>query len=367
MSLLMRLRARPKPSSALRAKALLGFLALATLGSCSGGGEGGTSTQWTVSTFAGTGQYGSADGTVSTASFANPLSVATDPSGTVFVADSFNHKIRKIANDGTVTTLAGSGVIGSADGAGQSASFNYPTGIATDARGNIYVADSGNFKVRVVSPAGNVTSLAGSGSIGSVDATGTSASFSNLGGLALDAAGNVYVADTGNNTIRKITQSGNVTTIAGTGAVGASNGSALSATFFGLSGIAVDSSGTVYIADSGNGLVRKLSPNGDVSTFAGSGVQAVTDGTGLAASFASPLGLGVDSRGNTFVVDFGRVRMITPDGVVSTVAGSLPFGSSDGVGEAASFSGPTSIAVGPDNRMYVGDGGNSKIRLLVAR
>jgi sugar lactone lactonase YvrE len=346
--------------------ALSGLLALTTLSSCGGGDDGSTSTKWTVSTFSGSGQYGSADGNASAASFANPLSVATDRSGTVFVADSFNHKIRKIATDGTVTTLAGSGSIGSADGSGQAASFNYPTGIATDARGNVYVADSGNFKVRIVSPTGAVSSLAGSGSIGSVDATGSLASFSNLGGLALDAAGNVYVADAGNNKIRRITQSGLVTTIAGTGAVGASNGPALGATFFGPSGIAVDSSGTVYVTDVGNGLIRKLSLSGEVSTFAGSGAQAVTDGIGAAASFASPLGIGIDSQDNAFVVDFGRIRMITPTGVVTTIAGSISFGSADGVGNAASFNGPSSIAVGP-GRLYVGDGGNSKIRMLVAQ
>lgn len=356
---------KPKSLSALHAKALLGCLIVIALASC--GGDGGTATQWIVSTFAGSGQYGSADGTATTASFANPLSVAVDSAGTVFVADSFNHKIRKLTSDGTVTTLAGSGSIGSADGTGSAASFNYPVGIATDARGNIYVTDSGNFKVRMVSPAGTVTTLAGSGSIGSVDATGAAASFSNLGGLALDASGNVYVVDMGNNTIRKITQAGVVTTIAGSGAVGASNGSASSATFFGLFGIAVDSSGTVYVSDSGNGLIRKISPAGEVSTFAGSGVSVVADGTGGGASFASPQGISIDSLGNTFVVDFGRIRKITPSGVVSTIAGSIPFGSTDGTGNTASFNGPSSIAVGADSRMYVGDGGNSKIRLVVAQ
>ena len=362
----MNLNVNLQSLSVLHAKALLSCLVVVAMVSCGGGGES-PAVQWTVSTFAGSGQYGSADGTAATASFANPLSVAVDSTGTVFVADSFNHKIRKLASDGTVTTLAGSGSVGSVDDTGSAASFNYPVGIATDARGNIYVTDSGNFKVRKISPAGAVTTLAGSGNIGSVDSTGAAASFSNLGGLALDASGNVYVVDMGNNTIRRITQAGVVTTVAGSGAVGASNGPALSATFFGPFGIAVDSSGTVYVTDLGNSLIRRLSPAGEVSTFTGSGVSAVADGTGTAASFAAPEGISIDSLGNMFVVDFGRIRKITPSGVVSTIVGSIPFGSTDGPGRTASFNGPSSVAVGAVGRMYIGDGGNSKIRLVVAQ
>jgi serine/threonine-protein kinase len=177
------------------------------LNACGGGGSSGTparSAAATVTTLAGSGTLGALDGTGTAASFYQPTGVAVDVAGNVYVADSYNHKIRKITSAGVVTTLAGSGGVGAVDATGTAASFNYPRGITVDAAGNVYVADSFNHKIRKITSAGVVTTLAGSGVAGAVDATGTAASFSNPSGVTVDAAGNVYVADHFNNKIRKI-------------------------------------------------------------------------------------------------------------------------------------------------------------------
>ena len=321
-------------------------------------------TQWNVSTFAGTGVFGSANGSANSASFGNPLGVAVDGAGVVYVADSSNNRIRKIAVDGTVSTLAGSGASGSADDSGTNATFNAPAGVATDASGNVYVTDSSNFKVRVISPTGAVKTLAGSGSAGSSDGLVSEASFGFLGDLTLDSSGNIYVADWGNSMIRKITPEGMVTTIAGTGNTGSTDGPVSSATFYAPRGIAIDTAGNLYVADSGNNKVRKIDTKGDVSTLAGSGVSTFADGLGVAASFANPYSVAVDTHGNVFVVDTFNVRLrkITADGFVTTVAGSGTFGSADGIGTASSFSQPTSIATNESGKIYLAESGNCKIR-----
>ena len=202
---------------------------------------------------------GSVDGTGNAASFKQPYGVAVDSSGNVYVGDFGNNKIRKITPAGVVTTLAGSGTAGSADGLGAAASFNIPFGIAVDGSGNVYVGDAGSFKIRKITPAGLVTTLAGSGSSGVADGTGTAASFIMPTGMSVDGGGNVYLGDVGSNKIRKITPSGGVTTLAGTGGAGAANGMGTAASFNIPWGVAVDSSGNVYVADRDNNLIRKIS------------------------------------------------------------------------------------------------------------
>jgi len=319
-----------------------------------------------VSTLAGSGAFGSVDGTGTAASFNEPRGVAIDGSGNVYVADHSSHKIRKITPAGVVSTFAGSGAVGSADGIGTAASFNYPSGVALDASGNIYVADRNNHKIRKITPAGLVSSLAGSGFVGNSDGTGISASFSSPWGVAIDGLGNVYVADAFNYKIRKITPAGTVSTLAGSGARGSTDGAGATASFDYPIGVAVDASGNVYVADHINFKIRKITPAGVVSTFAGSGTYGSVDGTGTTASFVYPLGLALDGFGNLYVGDLlnQKIRKITPVGVVSTLAGIGTDGSVDGAGTVASFKEPSGVAVDGSGNVYVGDYGNNKIRKI---
>jgi hypothetical protein len=231
----------------------------------------------------------------------------------VYVADRDNARIRKIAPNGTVTTLAGSGNHAFADGQGTSASFYQPTGIAVDGSGNVYVADCNNFRIRKITPNGTVTTLAGSGIQGYADGQGTSASFNRPRGVTLDGSGNVYVADDLNNRIRKIAPSGTVTTLAGSGGGGYADGQGTSASFNNPSAVAVDGSGNVYVADRDSNRIRKIAPSGTVTTLAGSGSAAFADGNGTLASFYSPFGVAVDGSGNVYVADMWnhRIRKIT--------------------------------------------------------
>jgi hypothetical protein len=311
----------------------------------------------TVTTLAGAGPAGSADGVGTVASFYGPRGVAVDAVGNVYVVDPGNGKIRKINAAGQVTTLAGSGLVGSADGIGTAASFFGPSGVAVDAAGIVYVADATNHKIRKISAAGVVTTLAGSGSAGSADGTGSAASFSEPKGVAVDAAGNVYVADTGSHTIRKISSAGEVTTLAGSSASGSIDGTGTAASFYLPSGVAVDIAGNVVVADYGNNMIRKISAAGVVTTLAG-GVRGSTDGTGTAASFAGPWGVAVDAVGNVYVGDFGnrKIRKISAAGEVTTLAGSGGIGSVDGTGTAASFYSPKGVAVDAAGNVYVADG-----------
>ena len=453
-------------------------------------------TPYTFNTLAGSpGQTGTSDGNVTNALFTYPQGVAEDSSGNVYVADSGNYTIRKIDSSGVVSTLAGSaGLQGSTDGTGSTARFEAPTAIAVDAHENTYVIDSSN--IRMISPAGVVTTLTSyysngfglqgiavdssgdiytttsddlvveftpsqqltpkgtplyynqitlagtSGSAGFVDSTGGSARFNNPNGIAVDSSGNIYVADSANNAIRMITSAGMVTTIAGQSGIlgsndytgetysypqgytytypefnnpsgvavdgsgniyvtdkgndtirkitpttivssgptgsssmtqytvttlaglvltpGSSNGSGSTARFRGPSGIAVDGNGVVYVADTANSTIRSSLGSAPVFiTWAGSaGIAGSQDGTGTSAHFNSPQGIAVDGSGNAYVLDAGNytIRKITPAGVVTTLAGSPGVqGSADGTGSSASFYYPSGITVDPSGNVYVTD------------
>ena len=318
-----------------------------------------------VTTLAGSGTYGFTDGTGSAARFYVPFGVAVDSAGTVYVADANNNRIRKITPAGVVTTLAGSGAVGFADGTGTAAQFATPLGVAVDSAGTVYVAGESN-RIRKITPAGVVTTLAGSGTRGFADGTGDAAQFFYPHGVAVDPSGTVYVADTSNHRIRKITPAGVVTTLAGSGTAGFVNGTGTAAQFKYPYGVAVDSSGTVYVADAGNHRIRKITPAGVVTTLAGSGTAGFADKAGSAAQFDSPHGVAVDSSGTAYIGDYGnhRIRKITPAGVVTTLAGSGTGGFADGTGDAARFYYPHGVAVDSSGTAYIADGSNHRIRKI---
>lgn len=342
------------------------------------------STANVVSTLAGSaGNYGSLDGSGSSALFGNPWGVAVDSGGNVYVSDSYFNTIRKITPGGLVTTFAGApGTSGSSDGTGTSARFSYPAGLATDAMGDVYVADSGNRTIRKITPGGVVTTVAGlAGSPPTaVDGIGSAARFISLNGLAVDSAGNLYVTD--ENTVRKITSSGSVTTLAGVAGSangGIDDGQGSAARFNAPYGVAVDSGGNVFVADTWNNSVRKITPSGTVSTVAGlpagyppaTGSAGASDGTGSAARFNFPQDVAVDTAGNVFVADThnNMIRKITPGGIVSTIAGVSPLqstGIADGSGAAARFSAPHGAAIDSAGNVFVADTDNSTIRKVTS-
>jgi sugar lactone lactonase YvrE len=266
---------------------------------------------------------------------------------------------------GMVTTIAGNGTMGNVNGTGTAAQFGHAPDLVVDAAGNIYVADASNsYSVRKITTAGVVTTLAGSGINQFADGTGTAASFSTLLGIAIDGSGNLYVADLGNNRIRKITPAGVVTTIGGTGVSGFQDGPAATSQFFLPMGVAVDNAGDVFVADAGNHRIRKIS-GGVVSTVAGNGTAAFADGAVVNARFNSPMKIKVDGAGNLIILDQNnhRVRKIA-GGIVSTVAGSGTAGFADGAAGIAQFNAPAGLAIDAAGNIYVGDQTNQRIRKI---
>lgn len=307
-------------------------------------------------------QLGGTDGMGSAARFMGPRGVGVDTAGNAYVADSGNHTIRKVAPNGLVTTLAGSaGQYGSADGTVTSARFFNPSGVAVDDTGSVYVADSNNQTIRKILPSGAVTTLAGSpGQWGTADGPGADARFGRPDDVTVDGAGNVYVADSGNDTIRKITPPGIVTTMAGSpGQPGSADGPGKEARFREPSGVAADREGNVYVADTGNYTIRKVTPGGLVTTLAGSpGARGSNDGTGNAARFDIPFGLGVDGEGNVYVADSMNhtIRQVTPGAVVTTIGGVAGVtGGADGIGRAAQFTSPQGVAADSAGTLYIVD------------
>ncbi|MFZ1301435.1 MAG: NHL repeat-containing protein [Candidatus Microsaccharimonas sp.] len=322
--------------------------------------------QITVSTVAGTGGFGYVDGPGTSAQFISPAGIEVDTSGLMYVSEA-THRIRKITPSAVVSTLAGSGSSGYNDATGTSAQFYSPLGITTDSAGTIYVADTYNNRIRKITPAGAVTTLAGSGTAGFADATGTSAQFNRPADIAVDASGTVYVADGNNYRIRKISPSGVVTTLAGSGTSGYADGNGTAAQFSALAGISVDSSGTIYVTDPNNRRIRKVTSNGVVSTLAGSGASGNNDGTGTAAQFTTPMGIAVDGFGTVYIADLGGnvIRAIAPNTVVTTLAGTGSSGFADGAAASAQFSLPYQVTVdGSTCTLYIADSVNSRIRKI---
>ena len=327
----------------------------------------------TVTTFAGAaGLGGGADGTGTTARFNRPYGLTIDPSGNLYVTDSANHNIRKITSTGLTTTVAGSsGSYGSIDGNSTNARFYFPQGAAFDSARNLYVTDAYNATVRKVAADGNVTTVAGAaGVINHVDGTAAASRFGYPYGIACDGDGNVLVSDSAFNAIRHISPSGAVRTLAGVPSTttGSSDGLGTTARFNQPRGIAIDRDNNVYVADAGNHTIRKVTPTGNVSTFAGlATVRGSVDGSGTTARFSSPNGVAFDSQGNLFVADTGNhtIRKITADGTVSSIAGSAGVsGSTDGNGASARFSSPYAVAVDSVGNLFVTDGFNYLLRKI---
>jgi sugar lactone lactonase YvrE len=318
----------------------------------------------TISTLAGsTSGGGHVDGAASVARFSAPRGMAYDMAGNLYLADSGNQVIRKIASNGSVTTIAGqSGVAGSADGTGGAARFRFPAGIAVDpVSGTVYVADTENHTIRRITPAGVVTTIAGlAGTQGTADGTGSAARFTYPEGLAIDTTGVLYVADTSNHTIRKISTSNVVTTFAGAARVsGSTDGFGSQARFNFPWDVAVDfATGNLYVADTSNHTIRKVTSDGRVTTVAGLALTAgSTNGTGSAARFRNPWALDVDPSGAVFVADTQNnlIRRIDAAGVVTTVAGSGQYGRGDATGTSAQFAIPSGIAVANDGTIFVAE------------
>jgi len=309
------------------------------------------------------------------ARFNQPQGLAVDAAGDLWIADTNSSTIRRITRDGVVSTVAGfAGYHGYADGLGASARLYNPIGIAAGAGGAIVVGDTNNWTIRLIAPDATVSSLAGApGNLGDgveTDGTGPAASIAIPYGVASDADGNVYVADYGYHSIRKITPDGVVTTIAGAArSPGSVDGAGTAARFFGPSGLVVMASGDIFVADQGNHTIRRIAPDGAVTTFAGTALaQGWADGQGAAARFFHPFSLAADSQGNLFVTDKDnrRIRKITPAGVVSTFAGSGAHGAANGTGTAASFYAPAGLAIDGADDVYVTDGGGGIRRITPA-
>ncbi len=325
-----------------------------------------------ISGFAGspTGAAGFADNTsVTSALFDQPSGVAIGPSDLVYVADTLNHRIRQIAG-GSVTTFAGTGTAGSTNESGgfaYAASFNLPAGVAVSPDGTVYVAEFGNNDIRAIA-SGNVTTYAGVGSAtgGFQDGPAASALFNAPAGLALDLAGNLYVADTFNNAIRMITPAGTVSTIVGSARVaGYRDGPTATALLNQPSGVAVDASGTIYVADTLNHRIRKIA-NGNVTTLAGTGVSGFADGPGATAQFAQPAGIALGPNNTLYVSEAAgnRVRVVSANGYTTILAGSAAgtSGITNDTATAATFNGPQSIAFDSQGVMYVAETRNNDIR-----
>lgn len=312
----------------------------------------------TVSTLAGSGTAGYANGTGAAALFNNPQGIAVDASGKIYLADSFNSRLRTVTATGEAADFAGNGTLGYLDDNAADAEFYGPHGMAIDATGNVYVADLGNNVIRKITPGGVVSTFAGSGTAGFTNATGTAATFNNPSGVAVDLAGNVYVADYGNNAIRKITSAGVVTTLAGFKSGGFVNATGTAAGFKHPNAIAVDATGNVYVADQGNSAIRKITAAGAVTTVAGGPTQTQL--------LNFPAGIALDKDGNIFIADEGgRVIECTTNNVLYILAGTLNVtGFTNGDGSTALFNNPQAITVDKNGNVYVADQNNNAIRKL---
>ncbi|MDB4921808.1 hypothetical protein [Mucilaginibacter sp.] len=307
---------------------------------------------FTVSSFAGSGSVGSGNGIGTAASFGYPMGIALDKNNNLYVADHDNCVIRKITPDGTVTIYAGTGKKGNDIGPAATSTFYYPTAIACDANGNIFVSDQSDLLIKKITPDGMVSIFAGSGYIGQSNGTGAAASFQGIYGITINSEGTLFVTDL--NAIRKITNQGVVSTFS------------KDPSFKTLTGITIDQTGNLYVADNAGNNILKINQQAEVSIVAGSGLVGNVDGKGTSASFQHPSGVAVDSKSNIYVTDSGNslIRLISPEAIVQTIAGNGMPAETNGVGLTSSFFGPFGIVINTSGNIFISDAAGNKIRKI---
>jgi sugar lactone lactonase YvrE len=319
-----------------------------------------------LTTVAGNGTVGFSgdNGPATSAQLSSPYEVTVDATGNIYIADTANGRVRKVSN-GVITTVAGGSAFGD-NGPATSAQVVNLAAVAVDTAGNVYIGDSGNSRIRQVSN-GVITTVAGGGSVLGDNGPATSALLNYVAGVAVDASGNIYIADSSSNRVRKVSN-GVITTVAGNGAAGFSgdNGPATSARLNHAQGVAVDGAGNLYIADTASNRVRQVS-NGVITTVAGNGTagSAGDNGSATSAQLNSPTGVAVDSAGNLYIAEFSgnRIRKVS-NGVITTVAGIgiAGFRGDNGPATSAQLNLPRGVAVDAANNIYIGDLNNHRVR-----
>lgn len=324
------------------------------------------SVPYVVSTLAGNGNTTFADGLGTAATLFRPFNLSVDPAGNVYVPEHGGHRIRKITPSGTVSTVIGNGTGAYTEGTGTNAQVSQATGVFAAPNGNLYIVDHGNQRIRKMNAQGVTSFVAGNGIAGFADGTGTAASFNWASTLVQDSQGNLIVTDQLNHRIRKIDSNGAVTTLAGNGNAAFADGQGTAASFYAPIGIAIDPQDNLYIGDNLNQRIRKITPTGLVSTIAGNGITGTSDGTGTAAQFNSPQGIALDTQGNLYVAEYSnhRIRKISSTGVVTTIAGTGATGFADGIGTCAIFNAPWGIAIDGGGNLYVAERDNHRVRKL---
>jgi sugar lactone lactonase YvrE len=313
-----------------------------------------------VTTVAGDGTAGFLNGPSLTAKFKSPLDIAVLSDGTIYVADAFNSCIRKIEG-GQVTTFAGNGNANIKNGNSTAARFKIPSRLTLDVEGNLYTLDAADPRVRKITPAADVSTYVGKNTFGFKDGETGIAQFGQSFGIVTDLQGNIYIADSQNDRIRKISVTGEVTTIAGTGIQGLSDGKGDTAQFYFATGIAIEKQGNLFVSDVTR--IRKITPEGVVSTFAGSNVKGHVDGKRRIAQFSQIEDIIIDEQENIYVTDENCIRKISINGNVSTIAGSTA-GYQDGDAASAKFDGPQGLALDKQGNIYVADFNNNRIRKI---
>ena len=344
---------------------LLAAMLLATVGIA------GAQAQGRVETFSGNGQAGLADGNNQSGQFNRPHGLAIGANGNVYVSDRGNHAIRVVAPNGQVRTLAGGGKEGNADGVGAAATFKQPIAVAVDKSGNVYVADRDNHLVRLIDRSGKVSVLAGTGAMGFAGGSASTAQFNQPYGVALSLDEKLlFVADYLNHAIRAIDlDTKQVTTLAGNGKAGFTDGRRSDAQFNQPYNVKIDARGRLFVPDQNNHAIRRIDPDGTVATVAGNGQAGFANGKSSDARFNNPTGLAVGADGTVFVADRNnqRIRVISPAGETSTIAGDGTEGYQDGAMLAAKFNRPIDIVIAADGSLVVSEENNHRLRKIILR